>query len=208
MFNIDIGKLARIGGQPLGAVVKEVQVCLDAGLKKLLTAKNGFLAFESALHVFPTGSTTSCGYSIEQWNSQELWKHAYGDLIGEIVFFAEDIFGEQFGIKDRSVFRFNPETAALEEYATSIDAWARRILSNPNVEAGYGFADRWQTEHRKLLCDERLVPLVPFVAGGQYNMTNVFAANCIEGMKRRAALAKQIKDVPDGTKVKFDWIKE
>jgi len=203
MFNINIGKLARTGGQPLGSEGCDGKTFHDPGLKKLLTEKNGFLAFEGALHVFPSGST-ACGFSIEQWNSQDLWKHAYGDMIGEILFFAEDIFGDQFGIRNGSIYRFKPETAELEKAASSIEGWAGRILSNPNVEVGHGFATHWQKQHRTLLYEERLVPLIPFVVGGKYDMTNVVVRNCVEGMIDRASIAVQLKDVPDGTKITFD----
>ena len=50
----------------------------------LLRKKNGFYAFESALHVFPVASPG--GMSLEEWNADSLWRNGYGDLAKGLFF--------------------------------------------------------------------------------------------------------------------------
>src|SRR5450631_3114757 len=67
---------------------------LGLELFNMLECKNGFYAFESALHVFPMTSAT--GLSLEEWNADTLWRNGYKDLAEGLLFFAEDVFQNQF----------------------------------------------------------------------------------------------------------------
>ena len=61
----------------------------------MLALKNGFYAFELALHVFPAQSCDQ-HIGLDLWNSETLWRSAYGEVTNGCGFFAEDIFGGQF----------------------------------------------------------------------------------------------------------------
>jgi hypothetical protein len=43
----------------------------------MLLQKNGFYAFEAALHIFPI--TADRGTGLEGWNPASLWRSEYGD---------------------------------------------------------------------------------------------------------------------------------
>src|SRR5881394_4570455 len=60
-----------------------------------LRQKNGFYAFESALHVFPIGSKEGV-MDLETWNLPDTWRNTYGGLADGYLFFGEDTFGNQF----------------------------------------------------------------------------------------------------------------
>src|SRR5438309_1862194 len=75
-------------------------------LLRLLALRNGFYAFESALHVFPAGHIEGV-LDIETWNSEVLWRREFGSMADGCLFFAEDIFGGQFCIKDARVHSFD-----------------------------------------------------------------------------------------------------
>ena len=178
---------------------------LGRELKDLLNFKNGFFSFESALRVFSTNETEfSCDLSI--WNSSELWRSDYGDLADGCLFFAEDIFGGQFCIKNNTIYAFDPETGDLEEVSQSFEDWAGQILSDYNVWTGYSLAHEWQKKHGVLPYDQRLMPKTPFVCGGQFELDNLFAIKVVSGMKSRANLARQIADMPDGAQIEFNII--
>jgi hypothetical protein len=65
---------------------------LAPDLLSVLNRKNGFYAFESALHVFPPLRVWLQGMNIDQWNSGSLWRQGYGDLAKGLLFFAETSF--------------------------------------------------------------------------------------------------------------------
>lgn len=179
---------------------------LGKELYNLLTLKNGFFAFESALHVFPFNSVEE-DIGLEDWNSPSLWIDDYSDLINnDTLFFAEDIFGGQFCILDANVYLFDPETGDLEIIANSLDVWVSEILSDYNVWTGYPLAHEWQLKNGKINNNCRLIPKTPFVCGGEYDLNNLISIDAIKGMKSRANLAMQIKDLPDGSEIQFKII--
>jgi hypothetical protein len=202
-------QLIALGGPSLGpsftAIPKEISVLVAAHasrLEALLQAKNGFFAFESALHIFPVGSSTD-GYDLGAWNSREIWRAEYADMDEGYLFFAEDIFGEQFAISGTQIGRFNPETGEFEAVATDLEEWARRTIENYPAETGYPVAHAWQETYGPLPGFKRLVPKVPFVGGGSFDLDNLYAEDAVQGMRSRANLARQIRDLPDGAQVKF-----
>jgi len=175
---------------------------LHGELAELLAQWNGFYAFESALHVFGSGSGVEGG-SIGQWNSPERWKTAYEGLADDFVFFAEDTFGSQFGIHGEQIWTFDPETAQARVIASSVEDWADQLLSNYEVLTGYPVIHAWQRAHGALPPGHRLVPKRPFVLGGEFDAANVYSLDAVEGMLVRAELALQIKNMPDGSRIKY-----
>jgi hypothetical protein len=77
------------------------------------------------------------------------------------------------------------------------------ILDDYEVLTGYPLAAEWQALNGRLPARQRLVPKVPFVAGGEFEIGNLYALDSVEGMCLRASLAVQIRDLPDGAKFRF-----
>lgn len=115
--------------------ITELRSLLRAELESLLALRNGFYAFESALHLFPL---EDCGPEIglRRWNSPELWRHEYGGLLQGHFFFAEDVFGGQFSVSSDRVWMVDPETGGASEVADSLDGWAQRVLADYRVITG------------------------------------------------------------------------
>ena len=200
-------KLASIGSP---ALIRELPQLYQAQelphLEKiidLLKTKNGFYAFESALHVFPLGSQPGV-MDITEWNSEDLWRSAYSGIIDGITFFAEDVFGYQFGIGDAGVVHFNPEDASMQPLAEDIEGWAQSILENYDELTGYPVAHAWQAHHGALQEGRRLVFKIPLILGGEADVNNVGNVDAIEGMCGRGYIYNQIRDLPDGTPIRLN----
>ncbi|WP_279489093.1 DUF2625 family protein [Aeromonas veronii] len=112
-------------------------------LLAMLQYRNGFYAFEGALHVFPTHSEER-EMGLESWNDNGLWRSAYAELVDGCLFFAEDVFGGQFCIKGNKIYTFEPETGTLDYLADDIDTWAQVVLDDYEVLTGYPLAHQWQ----------------------------------------------------------------
>ncbi len=175
---------------------------LHAQLQSTLRKSNGFYAFETALHCFPAG-TGDAPMSLEIWNSPELWRHEYGTIAEGLFFFAEDVFGNQFCFREGSVSLFDAETGDAEEVAKSLAEWAERILSEADVLTGHAFLRRWEATNGPLKRGARLVPRIPFVLGGAYDLPNLVQMRAVDGMRFRGNLARQIRDLPDGSQIEF-----
>ncbi|AVF37732.1 SMI1/KNR4 family protein [Rahnella sikkimica] len=176
---------------------------LFAELIDFLEDKNGAYAFESALHIYPY-ETVEDDIGLAEWNDRALWIDSYDGMADGSIYFAEDIFGNQFCIKDDGIYTFDPEIGEFDKLAGNINEWCGMILKNYNFLTGYSIAHSWQKEKGQIPVGYRLVPKIPFVAGGVYEIENLYLEKSYIAMKTRANLARQIKDVPDGGSIQFN----
>lgn len=167
-----------------------------ASLSGWLAKKNGFYAFESALHVFSTRE-------LAVQNRQDGWRSEYGGLADDLFFFAEDLFGGLFAWSNGTIVAFDPETAETEIMGQSLEAWAQDLLSDYNFRTGYPLAHAWQQQFGPLQPGKRLAPKMPFVGGGKFDVSNLYLADPAELMSFRGMLAQKIKNLPEGATIKF-----
>ncbi len=200
-----VEKLLQISGPALGRSGVMDEWPANESLRALLLRRNGFFAFESALRVFPA-EETSLSYGLGEWNSPDLWISSYGGLADGLFFFAEDVFGGQFCLKEEQVYSFNPETAELTLAGGNLEAWADAILKDYDFLTGYALAHEWQIKHGTLASKVRLIPKVPFVCGGEYKVDNLAAVDAARAMRSRGNLAQQIQSLPDGSQIKFELV--
>jgi hypothetical protein len=202
MMGPHLERLLAVAGSPLG-VVPVVFADMPDELKDLLARSNGFVAFESALHVFPSAAAHDGGVTVESWNARDLWRTGFGRLPDDLLFFAEDIFGGQFAFGPQGVVSFDPETGGVALIADSLEGWAARILEDIELLTGFPLAHSWQQCHGQLPRSQRLLPKRPFVLGGDFAIDNLYPLNAVEGMQIRAELARQIATLPEGAAVTF-----
>lgn len=202
-----------------------------AQLVELLQERNGFYAFERALHVLPSNCVNSeiaadslanlpqtgrilsaaddqsrlmrSAMDLEHWNMDGLWRNEFGTAAKGLLFFAEDAFGEQFGLANGKIWRFNPESAVREQFARDLQEWAEKILADYSLETGYQLAHDWQQQNGELREGQRLIPKIPFIMGGKYETDNLFALDAGKAMRYRADIWKQVRDLPDGTQIQL-----
>jgi len=206
-----IGKFASEGfshtsNTKMAETLFPMETLLGNELVLLLQQKNGFFAFESALHVYPVGEVGHGFTELSKWNSMHVWKDAYDVDLAEVFCFGENLFGEQFAIVGDRVCRFDPETAELEETSRTLEGWAEQLISDPDYVVGYALGREWQQTNGCLLNGNRLVPKIPFVCGGEFNIGNLYSIESVRGMRLRGSLANQIANLPDGAKIQFDVI--
>lgn len=204
MLAENLARLVEIASRPLG--VEDAEECfadipIAGGLRDLLKVRNGFYAFESALHVLACGE--SGVHDITAWNRAGGWKGEYNSFTRELFFFAEDVFGVQFGLREGHVFLFDPETGESSLFANDCEEWAGKVLADYEVHTGYPLAHEWQLENGPIPFGYRLVPKIPFVLGGAFALSNVALMECATAMRMRASIASQITAFPDGTKVRL-----
>jgi hypothetical protein len=177
-------------------------------LIELLRRKNGFFAFESSLHVFPLGQSHNC-ISLPSWNDQRTWRGGYGALVAsDLVFFAQDAFGNQFAMNQKGVFLFYSEFAELEPIGSSLGEWGQALIDDWRGYTGFELSHQWQVKNQPLKEGERLIPKVPFILGGKYEVANLYAGRIIEAMRFRASLALQVAALPDGTPVNLKIVQK
>ena len=197
-------KLVERARGPLGAPVElDFGTGLPGELGALLSDLNGFALFNYGVQVFHAGPS-GLGPGLGAWNAPGTWKDTYGDLADGLLCFAQDLFGVQFAIEEgRRVVTFDPETGERENVGPDLDSWAGWLLEQPDVRGVRSFATVWQDTHGALGHDERLLPVKPFVLGGEYEVDNLVVRDAVTAMRIRGQLARQLRDLPDGTPISF-----
>ena len=206
LLSVSSGSLLPAWNEHEEGRLSALQVAHSA-LLHMLRSRNGFFAFESALHVYPLGSSPTV-LNLLEWNSPNTWRHEYGALIEEsVLFFAQDVFGNQFAITKKGVVLFYSEFAECEQIATDLDEWADALIANWREFTGFELAHEWQLQNRPLSEGERLIPKIPFVIGGKYEVENLYAGRIVDAMRFRGSLARQLAAVPDGTPISVTILK-
>lgn len=202
MLGARLDRMLSIAGPDLGSAGPD-DTGLPSDLGDLLRRKNGFLAFESALHVLPCGPVFDGTMSVQLWNDPDLWRSSYDGMADGLFFFAEDIFGGQFAFGSDGIVLFDPETGDIERVAGDLEEWAENVLTDYQLLTGFPVAHSWQAVHGPLSHGMLLLPKKPFVLGGEFGPENLYALDAAQGMRLRGELATQIRDLSDGASVSF-----
>lgn len=165
---------------------------LNDKIIKVINKKNGFYAFESALHFFSDIEFENINNIIKQENLYDYKGCQY---------FAEDIFGNLFCIKGDKIFMLDVETGKLDFIANSLDEWANEILKDYNYLTGYSLAHDWQIANGELHRNQRLIPIKLFIFGGTYSIDNLIAKDTFEALRYRSDIAYQLENIKDGEKI-------
>lgn len=200
-----LDRLLSVTGPPLGDPQPDVGG-LPPELGAFLSRKNGFLAFESALHVLPSTPVPETVMSVQSWNREGLWRSSYAGMANGLYFFAEDIFGGQFAFSSNGVVSFDPETGDTEKLAPDLEGWADRLLDEYDILTGFPIAHQWQEIHGPLPLGHRLLPKRPFVLGGEFTVENLYVLDASQGMCFRGEIATQIRDLPDGATISLNIV--
>ncbi|MCG6155967.1 hypothetical protein [Rubinisphaera margarita] len=174
-------------------------------LAPIYDSHNGAFVFESSLLILPTVGTFELPGLVE-WNAPDGWRQSY-PVPDDLAFFAMDVFGVQFGVCDRGVFRLEPESGELTAHAGDLEEWASKILDDYEVETGFPIAHEWQELHGSLPVGVRLLPQQPFILGGEYAVENLVPWPMSGMMEQFINLYKQIAELPDGQTVQITgWL--
>lgn len=174
----------------------------DNDHKGLLSAHNGLTAFDGALRIF--GTQAERLPSLEQWNRPDTWRSAYRELAkGNLIFFAEDAFGNQFAFDNGGVIYFNAEIGQATPFASSFSEWLSIILDDPADTLQLLLYKSWLRNGASLEPSEHLCPTYPFVVRANPPLHELYPANGIEDMRHKGNFAYQIKDLPDGAQIKI-----
>lgn len=171
-------------------------------LGRLLSALNGFFAFNAGVQVFRVGHD-GWGPELGRWNLPDTWKSTYDGLADDLFCFGQDLLGAQFAL-DRSaaVVRFDAETGRRQRLGESLEDWAGWLLEDAAHSCGE-LALAWQRGNRALEPDERLIPRRLLVTGGTITLDNLTATDAAAAMRIRGPIAQQVYGLPPGATVKI-----
>lgn len=173
---------------------------LTAQLRLLYEHGDGFLAFESALHIYSKDGP----FSLHEMNAIN-WSERY-QMSDKFFFFGQDVFAHQYAIHttNDSIIKLDIETGEQTMLANGIDDFFAIILNDFEYETGWPLARQWQIKNRPLELGERLQPKIPFVLGGAFDVENLFVQNMHSTINFFADFYNQTKDLKDGDQICFE----
>lgn len=167
----------------------------------LETPPGGLTLYGGALRMF--GAEEASLPALERWNDARLWIAEYGALAEGPAFFVEDAFGNQFGWDGRGIIRFTAETGAREWISDSAVAWTSVVAGDQDQWLDRWLYEDWVARNGPLAPSMHLAPNIPFVLGNPWDAAELFAVDRWEGMGFKGSIARQLKDLLDGAKVRF-----
>lgn len=189
-----------------GAALDDVGIleALPVPLQQLLALRNGFVAFRGGLHV--RGACTEPG-----WHSlraalegPHAFRDAYASLRPGDVPFAQDAAGDQFILRDGHVWHLDAELDELEPLELDLTGFLRAVHERPQELLAFTPLALYEETGARLRPGELLAPWPPRCADGAGPRRWV-AMPAAERLELLAALARQLRDAPDGTPLAFEF---
>lgn len=167
----------------------------------ILKSNNGGFFFQKSLQIYSyLKESNFC--NIETVNNT--LNKEYQDLYKGLIAFGQDIFGNQFSFDTTgNVFLFNIETSERSPITGSFRDWISIMAEDLDYYTGIKVAEVWYSKKTNMDYNQRLCPKIPFVAGGEYNIDNLYAETFPRFIEVNANIAKQVYNLPDGTKVEI-----
>jgi hypothetical protein len=164
----------------------------------MINCCNGGYYYNRSLHIYSVGDEDGFNNIL---NVNDLLKKEYNKIIKNEFFFAQEIFGNQFGFSPDGIVFLNIETGEKSILGKNFDSWYAEIINDLDYYTGRNILRDWNTIHGPLDYNMRLCPAIPFVIGGEYEVDNLYQSIFPNFLLSNANIAQQIYDLPEGAPV-------
>lgn len=181
-----------------GESIDDVEILseLPADLMQLLTDKNGFILHCGALHVRGASLTPEWHSLRSAWRGPNAFFVLYDEVGSSDIPFAQDQVGDQFLLREGSVFRLSAESGEIERIAGSLQEFLSQSTENIEKFLNVGL-------NHKMEPGQLLHAFPPFVFQESGASASLEALPAAEVILFHADLARQIRDLPDGSEIEF-----
>jgi hypothetical protein len=177
---------------------------LPSSLRSLLVQINGFVLRGGALHVRGAVSEPRWHSLREIWSGPAALHRLYPEVLESDVPFAQDCVGDQFALRDGSVYRLEAETGVMQELSPNLPEFLRSASSDPmNFLQAHPLAEHGPLEPGFLL--HAYPPFCTAEAKAGVSLRGVPAEELISW---HAELSAKLSGVPDGGRIRFELTDE
>lgn len=178
---------------------------LPESLIGLLQEVNGFIKYHGGLHV-RGASLEPVWHSLrDAWIGDQSFQRLYPRVINsEDVPFAEDCFGDQFFLRNGSVWRLAAETGDVESLELSFAEFFQAAEADPVEFLSLQPLIRFQNDVGQLAPGFLLSAFPPYCIKATGKAVDLRAIPLFEQRRFLADLAAQIADLPDGATIRFN----
>ena len=171
----------------------------------LLREVNGYVAYHGGLHVYGACRLPTWHALRQVWLCEGALHRMYPHAITpEDVPFAEDALGDQFIVRGGIVHRLSAETGELESLDVDLVAFDANARADPLEYLRLQPLWQFRNDGGRVEPGELLSVWPPFVL----DTDEARSFRAVPALQHRAFLAdfaRQLHDLPDGTKVRFEF---
>jgi len=197
---MDLGQLTY-----LGPSLDDVEILprLPPAYVRFLASRNGFVAFGGGLHV--RGAVLDPEWhSIRAALEGPSAPHVLFDALTPAdVPFAQDALGDQFILRDGLVYRLHGEAGNLQPLQVDFVSFLERCAANPVDYLSLQPLLTFQAQGGKLTPGQLLSVYPPFLIDTGKSERSYAAVPAIQVLTSLGRFASEVRDLPDGTKVKI-----
>jgi hypothetical protein len=179
---------------------------------ELLNIANGFVLKHQTFRFFGVDPMISA-LDLHGWN-QSPWIGEYGNLAAGIVFIAEDIFGDQYGLRftglgdrDPAFVKFWCEGGETETIASeSLAGWlASSVLRKEPTILDWELASAAFKRGLTPSGTEHLSYSLPLIVGGDAHDSNIEVADRVFHLHLLGQLSVKNRKLPEGERIRRFW---
>ena len=174
---------------------------IPQSLKEVLKTANGFFCLDDALHFYPYSGHE---VSIVSVNAPGGWKDCIPEFTQGLTFFAQDVFGCQYGFgEDDAIYKYDTDDGTREKKADNLDDFLLLASSHPE-ETGLDVLRQWNAEKGPLERGMRLVGKIMFCFTPTIQgLDGLAPCPTMSLLQERIEILAMIKDLPPGSQIRF-----
>ncbi len=180
---------------------RELLDLVPTELRALLEQVNGVVLFSGGLHIRGAALAPEWHSLRRAWLSGDSINQAYPGVFASDVPFAQDCMGDQFLLRDRQVIRLLAEDGSFEPLGVDLSAFLDAARSDPLEYLGLHPLVRFMEDGGRIRPGQLLVAYPPFMFAESGEGVALEAVAADEAIRFHSDLARQMRGVPDGTKV-------
>ena len=175
---------------------------LPAMFRNFLLRTNGYVAFHGGLHVRGACLEPVWHSLRAAWMGEHALHRLFPALRPDDVPFAEDALGDQFVLREGTVHRLWAESGEVESLGVDLAGFDAAVRADPVDYLSLGPLERFRAGGGVLEPGQLLNAYPPFIMQSTGDVS-LRAISSEERIRWLADLARQLRDVPDGSRVEF-----
>jgi hypothetical protein len=175
----------------------ELLAKLPKGLATLLEQTNGFIQFHGGLHVRGACLAPSWHSVREAWLGENAFHELYPEVTPDDVPFGEDSLGDQFLLREGTVWRLFAETGEMESLEMTFSQFMQSVQNDPIEELGLQPLMQFQEDGENLEPGQLLSAHPPFCTEEAEEGVTVSAVSSDERHRFLAEFAAKLRELPE-----------
>jgi hypothetical protein len=172
-------------------------------LVRILRLLNGFVEFGGGFHMRGACREPAWHSLRNAWEGEDAFQTLYPEIKATDLPFGEDCLGDQFLLRDDVVWKLWAETGELESLKLPLVEWMAGVQAWPAQELSMEPLLQFQDEGGKLEPGHLLSAMPPFCVRESEKGVSLRAVPSLDRRRFLADLARQVRDLPDGSTITF-----